>query len=54
MGDDGQGLGESHQNGLEFAYAVIPECGGAVTGLSVVETLEMIVSHEVIEAATDA
>ena len=46
--------GEVHQAGLNFAYAAIPDCGGIVTGLSENETTEMIVSHEVLEAATDA
>ena len=45
--------GEVHQGGLNFAYAAIPDCSGAVTGLTANETVEMIVSHEVIEAATD-
>lgn len=46
--------GEVHSGGLDFAYAAIPTCAGAVQGLTALETVEMIVSHEVIEAATDA
>lgn len=46
--------GEVHGNGMDFAYAAIPSCAGVVPGLSADETTEMIVSHEVIEAATDA
>jgi hypothetical protein len=46
--------GEVHQGALNFAYAVIPDCGGRVLGLTVDETTELIASHEVIEAATTA
>ena len=46
--------GEVHHAGLDFAYSAIPDCGGNLQGLTADETTEMIVSHEVIEAATDA
>jgi hypothetical protein len=46
--------GEVHQMGLDFAYAAIPDCAGAAPGLTADETTELVVSHEVIEAATDA
>ncbi len=46
--------GEVHANGQNFAYSAIPDCGGSITGLTAIETIEMIVSHEVIEASTDA
>lgn len=46
--------GEVHQNGLDFAYAAIPTCGGNIPGLDAVGTVEEIVSHEILEAATDA
>lgn len=46
--------GEVHAQGLDFAYTAIPDCTGALAPLTANETVEMIVSHEVIEAATDA
>jgi hypothetical protein len=46
--------GEVHHDGLDFAYAAIPDCNGAILGLSHLETQEAVVSHEIIEAATDA
>jgi hypothetical protein len=46
--------GEVRVNGLSFAYAAIPTCAGVIPGLTDLETTETIVSHEFIEAATDA
>jgi hypothetical protein len=46
--------GEVHASGLNFSYAVAPDCGVAATGLTAIETIELGASHEFIEAATDA
>lgn len=43
----------ARRNGVELAYAVIASCLGFISGLDELETLEMVSSHELIEAATD-
>jgi hypothetical protein len=46
--------GEAHLQGLDFSYAVMPDCGDTATGLDVNQFIEQAASHEFIEAATDA
>lgn len=43
----------ARRDGVELSYAVIATCSGAALGLSAVEYRELIMSHELIEAATD-
>ena len=46
--DYGAYHGEAHAMGLDFSYAVVPDCGESMA------ELESAVSHEFIEASTDA
>jgi len=46
--------GEVHAAGLSFSYAALPDCSVSVPGLTALQTIEMVASHEFIEAATDA
>jgi hypothetical protein len=39
--------------GVAFAYAVIPDCPESVTGFPDLENLELVASHEIVEAATN-
>lgn len=44
---------QASSGGNNFAYAVIPACPSRESSLSAVESEELVVTHEVIEAATD-
>lgn len=43
----------ARRNGVELSYTVIATCSGTRLGLSSVEFRELVMSHELIEAATD-
>jgi hypothetical protein len=45
--------GSARRNGIEIAYAVMPTCRSFDVDLTDLEAREVILSHEVIEAATD-
>ncbi|MEP7124763.1 MAG: hypothetical protein ABJE95_27795 [Byssovorax sp.] len=46
--------GEVHHAGLDFSYAVVPDCAAVLPSLSALESFEVFASHEFIEAVTDA
>jgi hypothetical protein len=39
--------------GVEFAYAVVPDCPESATGFPDLENLQLVASHEIVEAATN-
>jgi hypothetical protein len=43
----------ARRDGVELSYAVIADCSGGNLGLSSAEYRELVMSHELIEAATD-
>jgi hypothetical protein len=40
-------------DGTEYAYAVVPDCSEADTGFPELENLELVASHEIVEASTN-